>query len=139
MTRNSNIKIDAEHNPCDKLLWLAAMMVIDKEIHVNELKFIIQYGLKLGLEKIQIEQIVNMAKGQPDNLRNLLEKSELPRNEEFMRMLIRIVYADGKVVPEEIEFLKLAAKKMNYDGTELKMLLEEEKKEFKKAQNKPNE
>ena len=137
--KKSNIKIDAEHNPCDKLLWLAAMMVIDKNIHVNELKFIVDYGLKLGIDKIQIEQIVNMAKGQPDNLKLLLEKSALPKNEEFMRMLIRVVYADGKVVPEEIEFLKLAAKKMQYEGTELKKLLEEEKEAFKKDLSKPNE
>ncbi len=129
--KKSNIKIDAEHNPCDKLLWLAAMMVIDKNIHVNELKFIVDYGLKLGLEKRQIEQIVNMAKGQPDNLKLLLEKSALPKNEEFMRMLIRVVYADGKVVPEEIEFLKLAAKKMQYDGADLKILLEDEKEAFR--------
>lgn len=137
--KKSNIKIDAEHNPCDKLLWLAAMMVIDKNIHVNELKFIVDYGLKLGIDKIQIEQIVNMAKGQPDNLKLLLEKSALPKNEEFMRMLIRVVYADGKVVPEEIDFLKLAAKKMQYDGTELKKLLEEEKEAIKKELNKTNE
>ena len=130
--KKSNIKIDAEHNPCDKLLWLAAMMVIDKNIHVNELKFIVDYGLKLGIDKIQIEQIVNMAKGQPDNLKLLLEKSALPKNEEFMRMLIRVVYADGKVVPEEIDFLKLAAKKMQYDGNELKALLEEEKEAIRK-------
>ncbi|MBR4569347.1 MAG: TerB family tellurite resistance protein [Candidatus Riflebacteria bacterium] len=132
--KKSNIKIDAEHNPCDKLLWLAAMMVIDKNIHVNELKFIVDYGLKLGLEKRQIEQIVNMAKGQPDNLKLLLEKSALPKNEEFMRMLIRVVYADGKVVPEEIEFLKLAAKKMQYDGADLKILLEDEKEAFRNRQ-----
>lgn len=132
--KKSNIKIDAEHNPCDKLLWLAAMMVIDKNIHVNELKFIVDYGLKLGIEKRQIEQIVNMAKGQPDNLKLLLEKSALPKNEEFMRMLIRVVYADGKVVPEEIEFLKLAAKKMQYDGADLKILLEDEKEAFRNRQ-----
>ena len=137
--KKSNIKIDAEHNPCDKLLWLAAMMVIDKNIHVNELKFIVDYGLKLGIDKIQIEQIVNMAKGQPDNLKLLLEKSALPKNEEFMRMLIRVVYADGKVVPEEIDFLKLAAKKMQYDGNELKALLEEEKEAIRKEFQKKNE
>ena len=123
MKKKTNIKIDAEKNPCDKLLWLAAMMVTDKDIHVNELKFIADYGFKLGLKKTEIEQIINMAKHQPDNLRSLLEDSALPRNEEFMRMLIRVVYADGKIAPEEISFLKLASNKMNYEDEELKSIM----------------
>ena len=131
MKKKTNIKIDAEKNPCDKLLWLAAMMVTDKDIHVNELKFIADYGFKLGLKKTEIEQIINMAKHQPDNLRSLLEDSALPRNEEFMRMLIRVVYADGKIAPEEISFLKLAANKMNYEDEELKSIMADELKAFK--------
>ena len=132
IVKTKNIKIDAQNNPCDQLLWLSAMMVIDKNIHVNELRFIIEYGIKLGLDRTKIEQIVNMAKDQPDNLSRLLEKSDLPKNEEFMRMLIRVVYADGKIAKEEISFLKLAAKKMKYEENELKQLLEEEMKAFKK-------
>ena len=132
IVKTNNIKIDAKNNPCDQLLWLSAMMVIDKNIHVNELRFIIEYGIKLGLDKTKIEQIVNIAKDQPDNLSRLLEKSDLPKSEEFMRMLIRVVYADGKIAKEEISFLKLAAKKMKYEENELKILLEEEMKAFKK-------
>lgn len=131
MKKKTNIKIDAEKNPCDKLLWLAAMMVTDKNIHINELKFIADYGFKLGLSKTEIEQIIHMAKDQPDNLRSLLEESALPRNEEFMRMLIGVVYADGKIAPEELSFLKLAANKMKYDELELKSLMAEELKAFK--------
>ena len=88
---------EEEISPTDQLIWLSAMMIIDKNIHRNELKKIVEYGNNLGLSKTEIEQIINMAKTQSNSLLHKLKISFLPRSEKLMRMLIRIAFADGKI------------------------------------------
>ena len=107
------------------------MMIIDKDIHKNELKNIVEYGLSLGLEKTKIEQIVYLAKHQPEKLLHLVKTVDLPKNEQVMRMLIRVAFADGKIAKEELELLRFIAKKMNFLENELKVILEEEKNNFR--------
>lgn len=123
---------EEEISPRDQLIWLSAMMIIDKDIHRNELKNIAEYGINLGVAKPEIEQIINMAKTQSANLLHSIKLAKLPKNEKLMRMLIRVAFADGKIAPEELEFIRFAAKKMNYQENELKSLLTEEKNNFTK-------
>ena len=122
--------LEEDVKPTDKLMWLSAMMIIDKDIHINELKKIVDYGLSVGLSKAEIEQIVTMAKNKPNDLLLKLKMSTLPKSEDLMRMLIRVAFADGKIAKEELEFIRFAAKKMNYQEDELKVLLEDEKEYF---------
>ena len=129
---NTQTTNEGEISPADQLLWLSAMMIIDKDIHRNELKNIVEYGINLGLSKIEIEQIINMAKTQSNSLLHKLKISNLPRSEKLMRMLIRVAFADGKIAPQELEFIRFAAQKMNFHENELKIILAEEKNNFNK-------
>ena len=130
-TANSSENVE-EISPADQLLWLSAMMIIDKDIHRNELKNIVEYGINLGLSKTEIEQIINLAKTQSNSLLHKLKISNLPRSEKLMRMLIRVAFADGKIAPQELEFIRFAAQKMNFQENELKSILAEEKNNFNK-------
>ena len=52
-----------------------------------------------------------------------------------MRALIRVIFADGKIAKEEVDLLKLVAQKMNFAEDELKLMLEEEKRNFMSSQH----
>ncbi len=119
-------------SPTDQLVLLSAMMIIDKDIHKNELRNIVEYGLSLGLEKAKIEQIVNLAKNQPNNLLRSVKMANIPKNDQVMRMLIRVAFADGKIAKEELELIRFVAKRMNFSEIELKTILEEEKNNFRR-------
>lgn len=116
--------------PVDQITWLATMMAIDGNIHKKEFEEIIDYGTKLGLEESRISKIVSNSIKNKKNLFQYLKLSDLPRNDDLMRALIRVVYADGKIAQQEIQMLKLVANKMQISGNDLKNLLEDEKRKF---------
>ena len=117
-------------SPSDQLLLLSAMMIVDKNIHRNELKNILDYGIKIGLERAEIEKIVTLAKDQPNTILRSVQIANFPKDDKLMHMIVRVAFADGKIASEELEFLRLIAKKMNYSNDELKAILEEEKRNF---------
>ena len=127
-----NIVSDAQDrvSPSDQLLLLSAMMIVDKSIHRNELKNILDYGIKIGLERAEIEKIVTLAKDQPNTILRSVQLANFPKDDKLMHMIVRVAFADGKIASEELEFLRLIAKKMNYSNEELKVILEEEKRNF---------
>ena len=106
------------------------MMAIDGNIHKKEFEEIIDYGTKLGLEESRISKIVSNSIKNKKNLFQYLKLADLPRNDDLMRALIRVVYADGKIAQQEIQMLKLVANKMQMSGNDLKNLLEDEKRKF---------
>ena len=106
------------------------MMIVDKSIHRNELRNILDYGIKIGLERAEIEKIVTLAKDQPNTILRSVQIANFPKNDKLMHMIVRVAFADGKIASEELEFLRLIAKKMNYSNDELKAILEEEKRNF---------
>ena len=121
---------ESEIAPSDKLLLLAGMMVVDKSIHRNELKIIVDYGIQMGMERAEIEQIVEISKTHPDQVLRSAQVGWVPKDNELMHMIVRVAFADGKIAKEELEFLRLIAKKMKYTSEELKVVMEEEKRNF---------
>ncbi len=116
--------------PTDQINWLSAMMSADNDINQKELQVILEYGLQLGMSEEKIKRIVTTSiKGQEVLLR-YLKLSRLSRHDGLMRALIRVIFADGKIAKEELEMLRLVAKKMNYTTDELKAILEDEKNKF---------
>lgn len=127
---NNYSEPDSEIDPSEQLLFLSAMMVVDKSIHRNELKIIVDYGVQMGMERAEIERIVTFAKAQPDKVLRSAQLAAVPKNNVLMHMIVRVAFADGKIASEELEFLRLIAKKMKYSNEELKVILEEEKRNF---------
>ena len=127
---NNYSEQESQIDPSEQLLFLAAMMVVDKSIHRNELKIIVDYGVQMGMERAEIERIVTFAKAQPDKVLHSAQLAAVPKNNQLMHMIVRVAFADGKIASEELEFLRLIAKKMNYSNEELKVILEEEKRNF---------
>ena len=126
---NQNNLINIE--PTDQINWLATMMSIDKDVNEREFKVIMNYGLQLGLSEEKIKRIVSTSiKGQ-DTLLRYLKLSNLERNDNLMRALIQVIFADGKIAKEELEMLRLVAVKMHFTEIELKQILEEEKRKFR--------
>lgn len=126
---NQNNQINIE--PTDQINWLATMMSIDKDVNEREFKVIMNYGLQLGLSEEKIKRIVSTSiKGQ-DTLLRYLKLSDLARNDNLMRALIQVIFADGKIAKEELEMLRLVAVKMHFTEIELKQILEEEKRKFR--------
>ena len=121
----------SRNEPSDQLMILSAMMVVDRNIHRNELKIIVDYGVKLGMERAAIEEIVNTSKNQPDNILRSIKLAKIYKDEELMHMVVRVAFSDGKIANEELEMLRLIAKKMNYSNEELKVILEEEKRNYR--------
>ena len=60
-----------------------------------------------------------------------LKVTNLPKNENLMRALIKVVFADGKIAKEELEMIRLVATKMQYTNEELKVILEDEKRKYR--------
>jgi uncharacterized tellurite resistance protein B-like protein len=123
---------DNQHNigPTDQINWLSAMMSVDKDIHEKEFRVIMEYGLKLGLNEEKIKRIVSTSLKGQDILMRYLKVSKLPRNDDLMRALIRVIIADGKIANEELEMLRLVAGKMAFTSEELKAIFEEEKRDY---------
>ncbi len=133
-----NTNISGHQNniePTDQINWLSAMMSVDKDVNGRELKVIMDYGFKLGLDEAKIKRIVSTSLKGQDILLRYLKLSKLSRNDDLMRALIRVIFADGKIAKEEVDLLKLVAQKMNFAEDELKLMLEEEKRNFMSSQH----
>ena len=130
---NTNLKENQQFiEPADQINWLTTMMSIDKDINDKENKVIIDYGLKIGLKEEKIKRIISTAIKEQNTLYRYLKLSKLPRNDDFMRALIQVSFADGKIAKEELDFIRLAANKMQYTNEEFQKLLAEEKAKFLK-------
>lgn len=116
--------------PQDQINWLATTMSIDKDINDKEKKVIIDYGLKIGLKEEKIERIISTALKEQETLYRYLKLSKLPRNDDFMRALIQVVFADGRIAKEELDFMRLVANKMHYNNEDFQKILTEEKAKF---------
>ncbi len=119
-------------DPLEQVTWLTAMMITDGKVYKDEFRIILNYGLKLGLKKEQIEEFVSTLIKEKNNLLKSLKEAWLPKNDELMHNLIRVAFADGIIAKEELELIRLAAKKMNYNEQQIKLFFEEEKKNYKK-------
>ncbi len=117
--------------PTDQINWLSAMMSIDNDVNEKEYKVILEYGLQLGLEEAKIKRIVTTSLKGMDILMRYLKVVKLPKNENLMRALIKVVFADGKIAKEELNMIRLVATKMQYTSEELKSILEDEKRKYK--------
>lgn len=127
---NSNINTTS---PVEQIKWLTAMMSVDRNINQNEYNVIVNYGIQLGLEPDRIKRIVSISIEEKNNLFRYLKLVKLNRNDDLMKALIRVIFADGKVAQEELAMIKLVAQKMDFPQEELKQLLEEEKLAYIKA------
>lgn len=118
-------------SPTDQINWLSAMMSVDNDVNEKEYKVIMEYGLQLGMEEAKIKRIINTSLKGMDILMRYLKVTQLPKNENLMRALIRVVFADGKIAKEELELIRLVAIKMQYTGDEFKIILEDEKRKYR--------
>lgn len=125
--QNTNNNIE----PTDQINWLSAMMSVDNDINEKEYKVIMEYGLKLGMPEEKIKRIVSTSLKGMDILMRYLKVTSLPKNEDLMRALIKVVFADGKIAKEELDMIRLVASKMQYTGEELKAILEDEKRKYR--------
>lgn len=118
-------------SPTDQINWLSAMMSVDNDVNEKEYKVIMEYGLQLGMEEAKIKRIINTSLKGMDILMRYLKVTQLPKNENLMRALIKVVFADGKIAKEELELIRLVAVKMQYTGDEFKEILEDEKRKYR--------
>ncbi|MBR4328558.1 MAG: TerB family tellurite resistance protein, partial [Candidatus Riflebacteria bacterium] len=125
---DDNQNINNNISPTDQINWLSAMMSVDNDVNEKEYKVILAYGLQLGMEEAKIKRIVTTSLKGMDILMRYLKVINLPKNENLMRALIKVVFADGKIAKEELEMIRLVATKMKYTNEELKVILEDEKR-----------
>ncbi len=128
---DDNQNINNNISPTDQINWLSAMMSVDNDVNEKEYKVILAYGLQLGLEEAKIKRIVTTSLKGMDILMRYLKVVQLPKNEDLMRALIKVVFADGKIAKEELEMIRLVATKMKYTNEELKEILEDEKRKYR--------
>ncbi|MBR4571065.1 MAG: TerB family tellurite resistance protein [Candidatus Riflebacteria bacterium] len=128
---DDNQNINNNISPTDQINWLSAMMSVDNDVNEKEYKVILAYGLQLGLEEAKIKRIVTTSLKGMDILMRYLKVVQLPKNEDLMRALIKVVFADGKIAKEELEMIRLVATKMKYTNEELKVILEDEKRKYR--------
>lgn len=128
---DDNQNINNNISPTDQINWLSAMMSVDNDVNEKEYKVILAYGLQLGMEEAKIKRIVTTSLKGMDILMRYLKVTNLPKNENLMRALIKVVFADGKIAKEELEMIRLVATKMQYTNEELKVILEDEKRKYR--------
>lgn len=128
---DDNQNINNNISPTDQINWLSAMMSVDNDVNEKEYKVILAYGLQLGMEEAKIKRIVTTSLKGMDILMRYLKVVQLPKNEDLMRALIKVVFADGKIAKEELEMIRLVATKMQYTNVELKAILEDEKRKYR--------
>ncbi len=108
--------------------WTIAMMLADGVIDPSEKEIIYEYGQRRGVNKTNIDNLIEEIKSQPSPIQYVVNSTDLPSDDiELMRMLIRVAYADGKVTKEEIDMLKIVGKMLKMTEDQIKSLLTEEK------------
>lgn len=107
--------------------WTIAMMLADGIIDPKEQEVIYEIGLRRGIGKSQIDNLVEEIKHQSSPLEYVAETTDLPFDNELVRMLIRVAFADGKIAKEEIEMLKYVGRRINMTDEQIKRLLMEER------------
>jgi len=92
---------------------LISMAKSDKTVNVAELTYIIWVSQKLGLSQGELEQLIN-----EDNTNYTPPFSQDERIKQFGE-LINLMFVDGKIDTEEVQYLAEIAKKMelNPEGT----------------------
>ena len=107
--------------------WTVAMMLADGQIDPKEQEIIYEYGLRRGVGKNQIDQIVSEIKSHQNPVEYVADSTDLPMDMDLMRMLIKVAFADGKVAKQEVEMLRYVGKRMNLSDDDVRRLLMEER------------
>lgn len=111
----------------DMMKWTIAMMLADGHIDSKELKIIYDLGIRRGVSKNGIDNLIEDIKKEKNPVEYVMQSADLPLDVDLMRMLIRIAYSDGKVTKEEVEMIRLVGRKMNLDENAIKKLLTDER------------
>lgn len=107
--------------------WMIAMMLADGQIDSNEISLIYDVGVRRGMSREKIDSVITEIRGQNSPVDYVIMSTELPADDELMRAIIRVAYADGKIAKSEVEMLRYVAKKMGMSEDNLKRLLTEER------------
>ena len=107
--------------------WTVAMMLADGIIDAKEQEIIYEYGLRRGIGKDKINSIVEEIRSHDSPVEYVAETTDLPMDDELIRMIVRVAFADGKVVKQEIDMLRFVGKKLNLTDTQIRNILAEEK------------
>jgi predicted lipid-binding transport protein (Tim44 family)/uncharacterized tellurite resistance protein B-like protein len=107
--------------------WTVAMMLADGQIDPKEQEIIYEYGLRRGVGKNQIDDIVKDIKSRQNPVEYVADSTDLPMDMDLMRMLIKVAFADGKVAKQEVEMLRYVGKRMNLSDDDVRRLLMEER------------
>lgn len=107
--------------------WMVAMMLADGQIDSNEISMIYDVGVRRGMSREKIDSIITEIRTQNSPVDYVIMSTDLPADDELMRAIIRVAYADGKIAKSEIEMLRYVAKKMGMSEDNLKRLLTEER------------
>ena len=107
--------------------WTIAMMLADGIIDPKEQEIIYDCGLRRGISKAQIDKLVEEIKSQVSPLDYVARSTDLPADDELVRMLIRVAFADGKIAKEELDMLRYVGKRINMTEAQIKKLLMDER------------
>ncbi len=128
-----NYTVDDYSNSINKISgmtmvkWTIAMMLADGVIDAKEREIIDEYGLRRGIGKEKIDNLVEEIRTHSSPVEYVAETTDLPMDDELIRMLVRVAFADGKVVKQEIDMLRFVGKKLNLNDTQIRNILAEEK------------
>ena len=107
--------------------WMIAMMLADGQIDSKEIALIYDLGDKRGISRDEIDLMVSDIKCQSSPVDYITNSTSVPMDEELMRVIIRVAYADGKLAKGEIALLRYLGKKMQMSEERMKVLLSEER------------
>ena len=103
------------------------MMLADGQIDSKEIALIYDLGDKRGISRDEIDLMVSDIKCQSSPVDYIANSTSVPMDEELMRVIIRVAYADGKLAKGEIALLRYLGKKMQMSEERMKVLLSEER------------
>ena len=122
-------------SPTDQIKWLIAMMMAGSKGNPNEKEEIMNYAKSENVSLREVNAIIVELKKQKNIVEYLTNTIELPLDYDFMRNVIKVAFADGKITKQELALIRYIARRMDIDEENLKGLLEIEKNIFMQKYN----
>lgn len=122
----SYIGLQENYNRIRALIQIAKS---DGQVNLAELTYIIWLSQKLGISKSELNELVN----EVGNFSAPFSKDERTT---LLYDIVKLMYVDGKVAPEELKHIESIAQQMNFDNTSIQSLLASIKEQGKKLMDK---
>jgi uncharacterized Zn finger protein (UPF0148 family) len=112
-----------------------AVMLIDGNIDEKENKLLQKMAVNRGITPVKLDSIVTSIKEHGLHIPNPKSRDEA---QEFLKCMVRMCLADGKVTSQEKQLIKQLVSRMNYTDIDIDQMIKKERNSLYKAAKQVN-